>query len=277
MKPLSLFNDKPLVFAHRGGRSLAAENTLRALRLARENGADGCEIDTQLTKDGELIVLHDLNLLRTTNAGVHPLFAANRPTLPWRFTLEEIRLLSADVFPRRFCSVPCEDKPWKRLPETVPGDVRVPTLAEVLRVMDECGMWLNIEIKDLSRAAPKALAQTVVAKVQALVAAEGMADAVIISSFNPDYVRQSKEIAPHVLAALLTEHEFKGDPVKAVKDVKADAWHPGFRRLTRETVHKVREEGIAVNPYTVNDRADMRRLTDWGVTGIVTDYPQDAR
>jgi len=277
LKPLQLVNDKPLIFAHRGGRSLAAENTVRALRLAHAHHADGCEIDVQLTRDGELIVLHDLNLLRTTNAGVHPLFEKNRPALPWRFTLEEIRLLSANVFPRRFCSVPSQSKPWRELPQSVPDDVRVPTLAEVLGVMKECGMWLNIEIKDLSRAVPKELARTVVPKVQALVAAEGMADAVIISSFNPDYVRQSKEIAPHVLTGLLTEHEFEGDPVKAARDVKADAWHPGFRRLTRETVQRVREAGIAVNPYTVNDPEDMRRLADWGVTGIVTDYPQVAR
>jgi glycerophosphoryl diester phosphodiesterase len=276
LKPLPLIHDKPLVWAHRGGRSLAAENTLRALRLARTAGADGCEIDVQLTLDAQIIVLHDLNLLRTTNAGAHPLFADLGPPVPWRFSLEEIRSLSADVFPRRRCSVRRRTRPWREVPECVPGDVRVPTLAEVLRLMAELGMWLNIEIKDITRAAPPALARTLVERVLACVGAESMDAQVIISSFNPDFVRRSKELAPQVLTALLTPHRFPGDPVQAVQAVNADAWHPGFRHLTAEAIQKVRAAGLAINPYTVNDPETMRRLAGWGVTGLVTDCPQDA-
>lgn len=130
LKPLSLLHDTPLIWAHRGGRSLAAENTLLALRKGHEAGADGWETDVQLTRDGQLILLHDLNLLRTTNAGVHPLFMANRPTLPWRFTLEEIKLLSANVFPQRSCSPPCSPggpkRPRQQRPGTVPRRSRCP-------------------------------------------------------------------------------------------------------------------------------------------------------
>lgn len=276
MKPLSLVQDKPLIWAHRGGRSLAPENTLRALRLAHRAGADGCEIDVQPTRDNAIIVLHDLNLLRTTNAGAHPLFVGAGPALPWRFTLEEIRRLSADVFPRRLCSARPEARPWRDIPATVPEDVRVPTLDEALRVMAELGLWLNIEIKDIARAAPPELARSVVERVLADVAAAGMDDQVIISSFNPDYVRRSKELAQRVLTGLLTAHRFPGDPVEAVRAARADAWHPGFRRLTREAVRQARRAGLAINPYTVNTPEAMRRLLDWGVTGIVTDCPQDA-
>ena len=70
-----------MIWAHRGGRSLAAENTLAAVRKAKEAGADGWELDVQVTKDGEVILLHDLNLLRSTNASVHPLFIGNPPAL----------------------------------------------------------------------------------------------------------------------------------------------------------------------------------------------------
>jgi len=275
LKPLSLIHDRPLIWAHRGGRSLAAENTLRALRMGREAGADGCEIDVQPTKDGEIIVLHDLNLLRTTNARMCPAFANNRPPLPWRFTLEEIKTLSANVFPRRYCSSHSAMRSWLNS-ETAPEDVRVPTLAEVLRLAADCGMWLNIEIKDVSRALPHALAHDIVARTQAVVAAQGMDEQVIISSFNADYVRQSKELAPHILTGLLTEHHFQGDPIQAVTAVKADAWHPGFRFLSREAIQRVREAGLAINTYTVNAPEDMRRLAEWGVTGLVTDCPQDA-
>jgi len=277
LKPLSLVHEKPLIWAHRGGRSLAPENTLRALRLAREAGADGCEIDVQPTRDGEIIVLHDLNLLRTTNAGVHPLFAGKGLPLPWLFTLADIRELSADVFPRRGCRARNEARPWRQLPDAVPADVRVPTLAEALRLTGELGLWLNVEIKDVSRALPPALAETLVERVLAVIAAEGMDGQVLISSFNPGYVLRSKELAPHVPAGLLTPHGFQGDPAQAARAVKADAWHPGFRFLTREAVQRARQAGLAVNAYTVNERQDMDRLARWGVTGLVTDRPQDAR
>ncbi len=277
MKPLSLINDKPLIWAHRGGRSLGPENTLQALRRGHEAGADGWETDVQLTKDGELIILHDLNLLRTTNAGVHPLFKANRPALPWRFTLEEIKKLSANVFPRRFCPPHYSEQPWKELPETVHPDLRVPTLSEALDLTAELGMWINIEIKDLSHDVPEKFSKMVVKKVTDMVHAKGMDTQVIISSFNHDYMRESKVIAPQIFTGILTPHEFKGDPVEAAKAVNADAWHPGFQFLTAEVIQRVREAGIAINPYTVNKPEDVSRLTKWGVTGLVTDCPQSVR
>lgn len=273
---LSLINDRPLIWAHRGGRSLAAENTLSALRKAHEAGADGWEIDVQLTKDGEVIILHDLNLLRSTNACVHPLFAANHPVLPWRFTLHEIKQLSANIFPRRLCPPKYNERPWQEVPEFVSPDVRVPTLVEALRLTKELGMWVNIEIKDISKAVPVCLSDGIVGRVLRIVESVGMDDQTLISSFNHDYVRESKKLAAHILTGALTAHKFNGDPVAAVLAAGADAWHPGYKFLSRSAVAAAREAGLAVNPYTVNSREDMTRLTKWGVTGLVTDYPQDA-
>ncbi|GFK93867.1 Glycerophosphodiester phosphodiesterase [Fundidesulfovibrio magnetotacticus] len=276
MPSLTLFNDAPAIWAHRGGRSLAAENTLRALRMGRSAGARGCEIDVQLTRDAQVIVLHDLNLLRTTNAGAHPRFASGPPALPWLHTLEDIRALCADVFPRRTCTGSRHHKPWRELPDPCPEDVRVPTLAQALRLTRQLDMWLNVEIKDLARAAPPELAGRVVERVLEEVAAEGMEDRVIVSSFSATCVLRSKEAAPGVLAALLTPHGFRGDVERALRAVRADAWHPGHRGLERDAVRAALAAGYGVNPYTVNDAADMLRLAEWGVTGIVTDRPQDA-
>lgn len=274
---LKLINNKPIIWAHRGGRSLAPENTLAAVRKAKEVGADGWELDVQITKDGEIIILHDLNLLRSTNAGAHPLFASNPPALPWRFTLAEIKELSANIFPRRFCPPKYKEKPWLDLPENLSDDLRVPTLAEALDLSRELDMWVNVEIKDLSKACPKLLEADIVEKVLGVIKAQKMDDQVIISSFNHDYVRRSKEVAPHILTGVLTEHNYDGDPVEAACVANADAWHPGFRCLTdRSKVESVRAAGLAVNPYTVNEVEDMKRLTEWGVTGLVTDYPQNA-
>ncbi|NDV25604.1 glycerophosphodiester phosphodiesterase family protein [Desulfovibrio sp. JC010] len=274
---LKLINSSPLIWAHRGGRSLGPENTLAAVRKGKEAGADGWELDVQMTKDGEIILLHDLNLLRSTNAGVHPLFVGNPPLLPWRFTLAELKTLSADIFPRRFCPPKYKEQPWRELPESLPDDLRIPTLAEALSLSRELDMFVNVEIKDLSKAVPDSLAGDIVERVLGVIRAQKMDDQVVVSSFNHDYVRRSKEIAPHILTGALTEHNFSGDPVEAVRKVNADAWHPGYRCLTDEGIVKaVREAGLAVNPYTVNEVEDMQRLTDWGVTGLVTDYPQNA-
>lgn len=277
MTPLELVHDKPLVWAHRGGRSLAAENTMKALRMAHEVGAEGWETDVQLTRDGEVIILHDLSLMRSTNAACHPAFVGKEPLVPWRFTLEEIKMLSADVFPRRLCPVKTERRPWKECPDVVAPDVTVPTLREALRKTREYGMWVNVEIKDIAKAVPAALANEIVTKVLAVIAEEGMDDQVIISSFNHDYVKMSKAEAPHILTGALTPHKFAGDPVKMLRETRVDAWHPGFRLLTEKAIKDVRAAGFAINPYTINELADMKRLTEWGITGIVTDRPQDAR
>ncbi|HAS89768.1 MAG TPA: hypothetical protein DCS48_10755 [Desulfovibrio sp.] len=274
---LNLINKRPIIWAHRGGRSLAPENTLAAVRKAKEAGADGWELDVQITRDGEIILLHDLNLLRSTNAGAHPLFASNPPALPWRFTLAEIKELSANIFPRRFCPPKYKEKPWLDLPENLSDELRVPTLVEALDLSRELGMWVNIEIKDLSKACPEFLEADIVEKVLGVIQAQKMDDQVIVSSFNHDYVRKSKEVAPHILTGILTSHKYDGDPVEAMRIADADAWHPGFRYLTdKARVQRVREAGLAVNPYTVNEEEDMKRLTEWGVTGLVTDCPQNA-
>lgn len=151
----------------------------------------------------------------------------------------------------------------------------MPTLSEALDLTARLNMWINIEIKDLSRAAPQAYSNQVVEKVVAMVRAKGMDTQVIISSFNHDYLRESKRLAPHLLTGALTPHTFTADPLETVQRLHADAWHPGYRSLTAEAVQRLREAGLGVNPYTVNDPEDMTRLTRWGVTGMVTDCPQN--
>lgn len=273
---LELIQDTTLIWAHRGGRSLAAENTLGALRKGHQAGAHGWEMDVQITKDGEIIVLHDLNLLRTTNAKDVPLFKDNPPALPWRFTLKEIQTLSADIFPRKQCGTNNSHEIHESSEAPVAADLRVPTLTEALRLTAELGIFINVEIKDIAKAAPEHLRKDIVEKVHAIIKAEDMEEQVIISSFNLDYVRESKRLAPHVLVGALTEHTHKGDAVQDAIATGADAWHPGFKTLTRDAVRQARDAGVAVTPYTVNATSQMEQFIEWGVTGIVTDCPQNA-
>lgn len=271
MSKLELLNGAPLVWGHRGARALAPENTLRAMRIGYESGADGWEIDVQTTSDGELIILHDLNLLRTTNAGVHPLFKDRGLPLPWRFELQELQQLFAGIYPRRLCPPKTSEKQWLEVPAQVPADIRIPTLEEVLKLASELEMWVNIEIKDMSKAVPEHLEHDIVESVHACVEDCSMKDNVILSSFNHDYMKKSKELDSDILTGLLTEHKYSGDPVMLLKDNRADAWHPGYKFLTKEIIWAVRDYGKAINPYTVNSIEDITRLTSWGVTGIVSD------
>ena len=237
---------------------------------AHKAGADGCELDVVLTRDAVPVLLHDLNLLRTTDAARHPAFRDNPPALPWRFTLAELETLDAGIFPRRLCGRRDAGR------EASFGVQRIPTLAQALGRCAELGLLVNVEIKDVSAAMPAPLSREIVGRTLAVVRAQGMEQAVLVSSFNADYVRECKALAPEVAAALLTPHAFNGETMALVRSLGADAWHPGYRRLTQRTVAAARNEGLAVTPYTVNDPADMARLAAWGVCGIVTDRPQDA-
>ena len=281
---LSLIHTTPRIWAHRGGRSLAPENTLLALQKGHEAGADGWETDVVLTKDGVPVLLHDLNLLRTTNAASHPFITTNQPALPWRFTLEELKKLTAGTFPRRRCGVPCDMPPCDTLECATVTPVPcgnhpepIPTLAEALALSKELGMWVNIEIKDVSQAMPAHLSATIVTKTLEAVAAANMEDQVLISSFNHTYVAESKQHAPHIPTAILTPRTFSENPAEAAQRVNADAWHPNVRTLTKEAVQQARAAGLAVNPYTVNDFDRMKELVRWGVTGLVTDVPQNVQ
>ncbi|MFV0436193.1 MAG: glycerophosphodiester phosphodiesterase [Desulfopila sp.] len=276
MPTIELHRNPPLIWAHRGARSLAAENTLLAVKLARQAGADGWETDVVLSRDGVPILLHDLNLLRTTNASCHPLFADNPPPLPWRFTVAEMKQLNAGIFPPRQCGTPVARKMLEQGPiGPENADMAVPTLEEGLQLSATLGLFVNIEIKDVSTAMPKPLADTIVSRVHEVIARTGMADRVIISSFQHRYLVQSRQLSPDIPIGALTPHEFSGDPVALVRSLAAQAWHPGYRQLTATAVAKARRAEIAVTPYTVNSTNEMQRLAAWGVSGIVTDRPQD--
>jgi glycerophosphoryl diester phosphodiesterase len=136
----------PLVIAHRGARSLAPENTLAAAMAAWRLGADGWELDVRMTKDGELILMHDETLSRTTNAP--SLFPNRSPWLVSDFTLEEIKMLDAG-------SWFVDQDPYGTIAagEVSPEEAakfrgeKVPTLKEALALTKELGFWVNIELK----------------------------------------------------------------------------------------------------------------------------------
>jgi glycerophosphoryl diester phosphodiesterase len=241
----------PLVVAHRGFRTRAPENTLPAFDAAADAGAAMIEFDVGLTRDGVPVVIHDAEVDRTTD-GTGRVDA---------LTLAEIQALDAGSwFGARFAGT------------------RVPTLAEVL---DRMGgrVALNIEIKPEAAVPRKNEPQIepVERQVMALVQARGLAESVLISSFDGSALDRLAEAEAPVALGVLTEGGDLSVPLARCARIGAFSWHPDFRHLSGDAVRRARQEaGVRILPYTVNDPAEMDKLLALGADGFFTDDPAAA-
>ncbi|MEW5988891.1 MAG: glycerophosphodiester phosphodiesterase family protein [Chloroflexota bacterium] len=255
--------------AHRGARSLAPENTLAAARKALEVGADMWELDVGASADGQLIVIHDDSLARTSNAlAVYPSRA------PWTFTtftLAELRELD-------FGSWFVESDPFEQIAAGVVAAAdlasykgeRIPTLREALLFTRDHHWQVNVEIKAL----PAPLADfPVVPAVVALIQELGMTSQVVVSSFVHEKVLETKRLCPAVRTAALVGI-FGPHPTPIDPTLPVDGFNPWYSMVSNQEIAQLRRAGKMVIPWTVNDEAEMRRLVAAGVTGIITDYPQ---
>ncbi|GAA2402019.1 hydrolase [Streptomyces glaucosporus] len=251
----------PVPVAHRGASAYAPENTLAAVDAAHERGIAWVENDVQRTKDGELVVLHDDNLARTTN--VEQLFPGRSPWKVADFTADEIALLDAGSwFAPRFA-----------------GE-RVPTLEQYLRHLDRTGQNLLLEIKK-----PE-LYPGIEADILQELRDEGwldrrhVRDKLIVQSFGADSVRTLHRLAPAVKTGFL------GAP--AVGDLPdyaefADQINPPHTGLSAEYVREVHAlkgphgKPLEVFTWTVNDAATARRVAGMGVDGIISNNPDVVR
>jgi glycerophosphoryl diester phosphodiesterase len=255
--------------AHRGARSLAPENTLAAARKALEIGADRWEADVGVTADGELILLHDDSLVRTTDAGAR--FPDRAPWALATFSLAEIRSLDAG-------SWFVETDPFGQIAAgavtptelaTYRGE-KVPTVREALLLTAEADWCLNLELKRL----PSQLAHfPLVERVLALVDELGMPpDQVILSSFNHDWLRQAEALRPDIAVQALIGYSLTA-PLDW-GDLSFSTYNASSILITEEKIREVVAQGITVNLFTVNEEEDMRRFIAAGATGLFTDFPQ---
>ncbi|MBL1262650.1 glycerophosphodiester phosphodiesterase [Methylomicrobium sp. RS1] len=283
-----------LNIAHRGARAFAPENTLEAFAKAQTFGCEMIELDVHLSRDGELIVHHDDNLLRCTD--VKDRFPEQPSYCISDFTYTEIRQLDAgrwftqelalspekrqgflqSLTPDEFARyIPPED-----LARYASGAVRVPTLRQALELARNLGLKVNIELKMLPRMYA-GLTDAVLDLVEAL----AMQADVLISSFDHEQLRQVRQRTPAVATAVLT-NERLALPGDYLERIGADAFHPGTeplglhsirRRLDSEPIDALRRLGKQVNVWTCNDKAQMRQLIAAGVTGLISDYPNRVR
>lgn len=263
---------KPLVIAHRGARSLAPENTIAAARKAYELNADMWELDVCMTRDGELILLHDDTLERTSNAA--DVFPQRRPWRAADFTLDEIRQLDFGSWfnlTDPFGQIAAGNISQSELDSYI-GEP-APTLREALLFTKENQWKVNVEIKNLVGTEGHRL---IVERVVSLIRELGMEEDVLISSFNHDYLLQVRQLAPDIRIGALVEHGVP-DPISLVARLGAQAYNPKFGEVTPEEIRRLREAGIDVYVYTVNDPGDMEFLVNARVSGIFTDFPQTLR
>jgi glycerophosphoryl diester phosphodiesterase len=259
---------KILNIAHRGARSIAPENTLSSARKALQCGADLWECDVALTADGEVVLLHDDTLRRTSNASsVYP----NRK--PWKlqsFKLDELRKLD-------FGSWFLMTDPFKQIkngqihPDELQKFVGEPivTLRDALAFTRENDWQINVEIKDLRGTAGDGV---VVQKVVDIIIEMQMEESVIISSFNHLYITQAKNLLPALRTGALVEW-LDLNPLARLRQTGAQSYNPGVRLANPRTVRSIREQGYDVFVWTVNKESSMRKLIKAGVTGIITDFP----
>ncbi len=235
----------PLVFAHRGYSSQAPENTVVAFRAALDVGVDGVELDVQLSSDGELVVIHDESLKRTTNGS----------GMVCQHTLAELKALDAGSwFAPRFVGV------------------QIPTVGEVLDLLEpRPDLQINIELKTGVIPYPG-----IEEKVVRTVLEKGFAHRVIISSFNHYTLLVIKALAPQLPIGLLYAANLIR-PWDYATTVGAEALHPQHHGISKEMVADCRQAGRRVNVWTVDQEPDLKRCVELGVDGIITNYPERAR
>jgi len=234
---------RPTIFAHRGASAHAPENTLAAFELAVSQGADGIELDAQLSADGQVVVIHDSTVERTTGA---------RGRVK-ELSLAELRALDAGSF----------------FSGTFSGE-KIPTLEDVFEAVGK-RIFINVELKNYDSPHDR-----LVESVCAVVRKCGLQEGVLFSSFLQSNLSKARVYLPEVPRGLLADRGRKGWWKRSFGFVFGDyqALHPCGYDVTPRQVARVHRLKRRIHVWTVNQAEHMRVLFNWGVDAIFTDDPQ---
>jgi glycerophosphoryl diester phosphodiesterase len=228
-----------LVLGHRGCAGEAPENTLASFQLALEQGCDGIELDIHLSSDGQLIVCHDPTVNRTTDG----------KGWIYEMTLEQLKRLDAGA--------------WFH--ESFRGE-RIPTLEEVFDLMP-ANQLINIEIKH-------SYGRRIEAKLAELLRANGRLENVVVSSFDHKSMVHFKQLLPELNIGLLyMENLVNHIKLAEMTGIPVHSLHPYYRNIDKEDVQSALDSGLCLYPYTINEEAQQKLFVQYGVTGIITDFP----
>jgi glycerophosphoryl diester phosphodiesterase len=235
----------PLVIAHRGDSAHRPENTLAAFAAALEVGVSVVELDVQLTADGEVVVLHDATLERTTTGHGDVR----------RLRLAELRALSAG-YPSRFGAA------WQ-------GE-RVPLLVEALALVKDRARVL-IEVKTESVTAE--LDGGVEARALAIVRRLGMSDSVAFISFDQRALVKLKTLAPEITRGRLFGRTSAAEIERAAAEASLSLVMPHKGQLNDALVERVSAAGLMLATWVVDDPSELKRLSRFPLYGVGSNCP----
>lgn len=230
----------PRLFAHRGGGSLAPENTVGAIRLGQSLGFRAHEIDVKLSNDGVPILLHDETLSRTTNG------KGRAADLPW----SALRVLDAGSWH----SIEFRGEP-------------LPSFEEVAKQLQSKGTMINVEIKP-TPGFDRATGTKVGAEARRLWT--GIEVPPLFSSFSYEALAAAKEAAPAIPRGWLVS-EFNEADWGRLEALDAASLHTNHKNMKPELVRELHARGYKVMLYTINDADIAQRWLDAGADGIFTD------
>ncbi|ALC85419.1 glycerophosphodiester phosphodiesterase [Bacillus sp. FJAT-22090] len=230
--------------AHRGATGYAPENTIAAFDLAVDMKADYIEIDVQRSKDGELVLIHDTTVDRTTDG----------TGKVGDLTFEQLRSLDAGS--------------WKG--EQFAGEP-IPTFEEILdRYHGKIGILIELKAPELYPGIEEQVAE--VLKERNLDKPQN--EKIIIQSFNFESVKRVDQLLPKVPVGVLTSNR-ADTTLEALQEFStyADWFNPSYGIVTEELVNQVHSQGMQIGSWTVRSQEAADFLFEMGVDAIISDYP----
>jgi glycerophosphoryl diester phosphodiesterase len=279
--------------AHRGGRGLSPENTLAAFEHALELGVTTLEMDVAITADGVAVISHDPALHAGLTRDAQGQWLQSTGPLIRNLTLAQVQRYDVG-------RLNPDHAYGKAFPAQQPRDgQRIPTLAAVFQLVKALGandVQFDIETKVFPKrpndtAPPEEFVRIMLAAIREA----GVVDRVMIQSFDWRTLQMFQAAEPRIRTMYLTvqNRNFNNttDPAwtagrmhrdylsvaHMVKAAGGAIWAPNFESIDEQAVRTAQAQGLHVMPWTVNEPADMRRLLDWKVDGIITDYPDRLR
>ncbi len=233
---------RPAIFAHRGSSAHAPENTLAAFNLAIQQGADAIELDAKLTADGQVVVIHDPTVNRTTGS----------EGVVRQMTLADLKKLDAGSY----------------FDFSFRGET-IPTLDEVFESVGH-RIFINVEITNYT--SPLDNLPGCIARI---VKRHKLEKQILFSSFNPIALIRVKRLLPQTPVGLLALSGKSGAWSRSWigRLIGYQALHPETSDVTEALIKKVHQWNCRIHVYTVNSEQQMRQLFSWGVDGIFSDDP----
>lgn len=228
-----------LIYGHRGAKGEAPENTLASFEQCLQHGVRRCELDLHLSRDGELMVIHDPTLKRTTG---------RRGKVAQHDAAELVKYDARQGGPG--WKTPCP----------------IPRLEELF---EQCTFehW-QLEVKSASKVRA---ARTVLA-IAELVERFGLREQITITSSSREVLKAARELTPQLQVGLVAEYAWL-DPLKVAAHYGCHLLALNWTLCTPERLLKAQKQGLHVSVWTVNEPALMRRLADFGADSIITDFP----